>query len=505
MNSALNSRLINFVLNYRHEVDNIMLKVTFGAWAMCFLYAPFYNTWGLALLIGGGFTMVNFLAIKVINHQRWTPAIIAVVLMLFVTLHVHQMRGMIEAHFGYFVVLAILFVYLEYRPILWGAAAAAVIHVVLHITQHAGVPIYLFPPGQHSIAIVGMHALYVVIETGILLVLMRLARLMLHASQELVRVTSTMLGDDESTIDLTIRADAATNPLLAQLNWVLESLYAAIKAAQEAYTVASENLEHLNHNSADVVALSAQSQAAIEQMRGAMEDMNESFIAVSQQTQRAATLADETAQAQHEGQIAVKSARDGILALSQVLSTTGGTVQGLADDCVAVTKTLAEIQGIAEQTNLLALNAAIEAARAGEQGRGFAVVADEVRALASRTQVSTENIKVIIDRLVTGSKASVEAMTSSQQRVNENVRQSERVDEVFEQIGRALSEISEISQQIAVATEEQTQVSSGITQQIGDIADTSLHSVQKIEESGQRTRNLDSAFQSLASMLRKFD
>lgn len=505
MNQVANSRLISFVLNYRNEVDSIMLKVTIGIWVMCFLYAPFHGTWALALVLGGALTTINLFAIKVLNHQRWTPAIIAVVFILFVTLHVHQMHGMIEAHFGYFVVLAILFVYLEYRPILWGAATAAVVHVVLHIMQHAGFPVYLFPSMQHSWAIVAMHAMYVVIETGILLILMRLLKRMLRASQELVRVTTTMLGEDDATIDLSVRADATGNPILAQLNWVLEALHSAIMAAQKAYKSADENLEHLNHNSADVVALSAQSQSAIDQMRGAMQDMNESFIAVSEQTQRAATLADETTSAQKEGQVAVRSAREGIVSLSSVLSDTGETVKGLAEDCAAVTKTLTEIQGIAEQTNLLALNAAIEAARAGEQGRGFAVVADEVRALASRTQVSTANIKVIIDRLVSGSQASVEAMSSSQSRVQDNVEQSKRVEEVFEQIGRALAEITEISQQIAVATEEQTQVSGDITRQISDIADTSLETAQKIEENGQRTRTLQGAFKSLAAMLRKFD
>ncbi|MFC3851708.1 methyl-accepting chemotaxis protein [Salinispirillum marinum] len=482
-----------------------MLKITFGIWLLSFLYAPVHNTWLLALVVGGVLTGINLWAIKVLQHERWTTAIIAVVFMLMVSLHVHQLQGMIEAHFGYFVVLAILFVYMEYRPLLWGAVAAAVLHVVLHLMQHAGFPVYLFPDGMHSWTIVGMHALYVVLETGILLVMMRLSRRMLNASRELVVVTTTMLGDDENTIDLKVRANDTGNPILGQLNWVLESLEKAIQEANHAYNAAHENLDHLTHNSQDVMALSQQSRDAIRQIRVAMDDMNASFVEVAQQTQRSAGLVSDTQAAQKAGQDTVQQQRTGIQALSQVLTETGKTIESVADDCQAVTKTLTEIQGIAEQTNLLALNAAIEAARAGEQGRGFAVVADEVRALASRTQNSTANIRSIIDRLVSGSQSAVTAMRASQTRVDENVAHSEQVEQVFQQIGGALEDISAISQQIAVATEEQTQVSGGITSQAGNIDEISTRTTAKITESGQRTDALDRTFKDLATMLRRFD
>lgn len=496
--------LVDFVINYQLYIDRIMLWVTLGAWAMSFLYAWVYDTWLLALFVGGLFTGINWFAIKVLNHPQLTPCVIAVVYMLFVSLHVHQLKGMIEAHFGYFVFLAALFTYLNWRPLIWAAGAAAVLHIVLHMMQEAGVNIYLFPDHMHSWSIVAMHAFYVVIETAVLVILVTLASRLLVVAQELVGVTESMIVN-EQRVDLSVRAKVRNNTILDHLNWLLDNIASAIKSAVVARNQADQNLGVLSSNTQHLVQIASQSHSASDVIQVAMDNMHRSFVEVAAQIQRAAVLAEDTVNAQVEGKAAVKISRDGIADLSRILGGAAGAINSLSKDCEAVTTTLAEIQGIAEQTNLLALNAAIEAARAGEQGRGFAVVADEVRALARRTQVSTENIKVIVSRLVSGSTNSVQAMNQSRARVLENVANSQSVEQIFERIAAAINEINRISQQIAVATEEQTQTSESITRQTSQLNALSNETASIVNQNRQMIEHLQIAFGDLHSALTKFD
>lgn len=495
--------LIDFVINYRLYIDRIMLWVTFGAWAMSFLYAWVHDTWVLALVIGGLFTGINWFAIKILNHPQLTPCVIAVVYMLFVSLHVHQLKGMIEAHFGYFVFLAALFTYLNWRPLIFAACAAAVLHVVLHMMQMAGAEIYLFPDHMHSWSIVAMHAFYVVIETAVLVVLVTLASRLLVVAQELVGVTESMIVN-EQRIDLGVRAKVRNNPILDHLNWLLESIARAIKSAVMARDQADQNLGVLANNTQHLVQIANRSHSASDVIQVAMDNMHNSFVEVAAQIQRAAVLAEDTVNAQVDGKAAVKTSRDGITDLSRILGDTSAAIDSLSKDCEAITSTLSEIQGIAEQTNLLALNAAIEAARAGEQGRGFAVVADEVRTLARRTQVSTENIKTIVNRLVSGSVNSVHAMSQSRARVLENVANSQAVEQIFERIAAAISEINRISQQIAAATEEQTQTSESITRQTSQLNELSNETTGIVSQNRQMIERLQTAFGDLHTALTKF-
>lgn len=495
--------LVDFVINYRYHIDKTMLWLTGLAWLMSLLYAAVHGTWMLALVAGGLLMGINWFAIKLVNHPQVTPAIIAIVYMLFVSLHVHQLKGMIEAHFGYFVFLAALFTYLDWRPLIWAAAAAAVLHVVIHLLQEAGVPIYLFPDHMHSWSIVAMHAFYVVIETAVLVVLVRLASRLLVVARELVDVTETMVVDD-TRIDLNVRSHARNNAILDRLNWLLEAIAQAVRSALSAQEEADKNLSVLAANTDELVVMAGQSCHGAEVIRLAMDNMHVSFVEVAAKIQRAAVLTEDTVHAQREGQIAVKGSREGIAELSRILGDTASSIDALAKDCAAITSTLAEIQGIAEQTNLLALNAAIEAARAGEQGRGFAVVADEVRALAQRTKVSTENIKQIVNRLVSGSNASVHAMSESRQRVLANVASSEAVEQIFNRIAKAVTEINKISQQIATSTEEQTQASESITQQTGQLDGLSEDTARIVAQNRQMIAHLQSAFAELKQALTKF-
>jgi methyl-accepting chemotaxis protein len=174
------------------------------------------------------------------------------------------------------------------------------------------------------------------------------------------------------------------------------------------------------------------------------------------------------------------------------------------NDCKNVSSVLDVIQSIADQTNLLALNAAIEAARAGEQGRGFAVVADEVRTLASRTQGSTQEIQTMIERLQIGSREAVKAMGDSQSQAKEMVEVIESAGSVLGSIVNMTGEISQMNSLISAAVTEQKNVVQHINQNIVSINDVTSANVEDTEQTANEAQHLQQIAANLQNSIGHF-
>jgi methyl-accepting chemotaxis protein len=206
---------------------------------------------------------------------------------------------------------------------------------------------------------------------------------------------------------------------------------------------------------------------------------------------------DATTQAKN-AQVIVKESTENIYQMAQKMDSASITIESLADKSNAISSVLEVIRGISEQTNLLALNAAIEAARAGEQGRGFAVVADEVRNLAKRTSESTDEINKMINLLQSESKRAVDGVRESKETADIAVNDAQQTTEALEDIVANIQQISDLNTQVATSTEEQATVVGEINIHVHAISDST-------ENSAQISTRIASSSESLTAMAMKLD
>jgi methyl-accepting chemotaxis protein len=231
------------------------------------------------------------------------------------------------------------------------------------------------------------------------------------------------------------------------------------------------------------------------QVATAMTEMSATVHDVAQNTSQTAEAAREADVQANAGRDVVDSVTGSIDTLAAEVGRAVETVRSVEQDSERIGSVLDVIRGIADQTNLLALNAAIEAARAGEQGRGFAVVADEVRTLAKRTQDSTQEIQEMIESLQSGVRQTVQVMETSQAQAGESVEQASRAHGALEEITRAVDTITQMSSQIATAAEEQSAVAEDINRNIVEIThladETSRDSSESYTASGKMSQEID--------------
>lgn len=244
---------------------------------------------------------------------------------------------------------------------------------------------------------------------------------------------------------------------------------------------------------------------ATEQVAIVVDGMLESMRDVSSHANSAAAAAQEADEAAKQGRIVVNETVVGINNLAEAIDQASEVIRKLEADTNNVAGILDVIRGIAEQTNLLALNAAIEAARAGEQGRGFAVVADEVRTLASRTQDSTTEIQGVIEQLQQASQSAVKVMERSKDQAGKSVTQASQTDESLQRITNQVEAIRSMNSQIASNIENQEQAATGIKHHLSGIQSTSeetVRSIQKVDGAGQSLTGIANSLQYVTGQFR---
>jgi methyl-accepting chemotaxis protein len=306
--------------------------------------------------------------------------------------------------------------------------------------------------------------------------------------------------------DLTQRLTAAGRNELADLarafNAFIEEIQSLVRDIAGASSQLASAAEELSLTSGETSQHVGRQQHEIDQVATAINQMTATVEEVARHAAEAARATQETDKETHAGTGVVSKTIAAIEAVAHEVESASSIISRLSADSVEIGAVLDVIRGIAEQTNLLALNAAIEAARAGEQGRGFAVVADEVRTLASRTQVSTQDIQEKIERVQTGSNNAVSAMEQGQTKATEAVDQARQGGESLQTINRAVSSITDMNNQIASAAEQQSAVAEEINRNIHTISeavDQSASGATQISTASEELARLAARLQELVS------
>lgn len=305
-------------------------------------------------------------------------------------------------------------------------------------------------------------------------------------------VDSGKLSDDE--IGQLARAIRQMKEGLSQLvNEISASVSQLSTAVEEVSAIAEQSSQGMQ-----------QQQSEVSQLATAMNEMQSTVQEVSRNTTDAATAAHQATDASNSGSKVVHNSISSIEQVAQEIERAGNVVQQLEQDSASISVVLDVIRNIADQTNLLALNAAIEAARAGEQGRGFAVVADEVRTLAQRTQDSTAEINKIIDVLQSRAAEAGQAMQISRQQMQTSVEQARDAGETIGQINQSVIQISDMNTQIASATEQQNSVTEELNRSIVNIHNASDEVAQGANQTAQACVELSQLAVSLQQMTNRF-
>lgn len=445
--------------DFRLKADRFFIITLFGLLVISLALAAYNGTWAEALIIGIPAVLIPYLTFKSTPGSLLSRLTIAAALMIFSALMIQQARGMIEAHFGIFVLLAFLLLYCDWRPLLFAAGVIAVHHLGFNYLQSTGLGVFVFPTGS-SIALVILHAVYVVVETAVLVYLASILKDMILESALAAQIAH-QIGKGNLTADL-ITDTSKNHQMLDALQLMQNNLHESLVHILDNANILTGTLNNLFSSASQINISAGEQYENTSSMAAAIEQLTVSITHMSDRANDANTLSQASSELSHSAQSIVNNTVNMITGISNVIEAAAHQVELLGTKAEKAGEAVRIIREIADQTNLLALNAAIEAARAGEQGRGFAVVADEVRKLAERTRIATEEIGATMKEMQDSKTLVLEGIVSAVSKAKEGATAAKTAGETIESVAKKAAEVGLVVNDVSSALNEQKSAANDI-------------------------------------------
>ncbi|OPX55247.1 methyl-accepting chemotaxis protein [Oceanospirillum multiglobuliferum] len=356
---------------------------------------------------------------------------------------------------------------------------------------------------ENTLIMVGVIALCSVLGGVVLAMLMvRIIQRPIGGEPRVIAKVAEVIANGDLSQNLSVKSeDTGIYRAVCEMSEKLKTLLSGIvvttqqleRSAEEGSDAASRNTQTVN-----------QQKKMTDQVVVAVEEMSHSIQEVVQNAAESAARSEQGKAETSRGRSSVKQTVQAINELANKLNTSMQEIKELEQKSMEIGSVVEVIQGISEQTNLLALNAAIEAARAGEQGRGFAVVADEVRTLAQRTQESTTEIQAMIQDLQQRTSRTVSAIKNCTDQANDSVQCSQETDQALQVIDEVIDEIAHMNNRVAVAIEQQSTVTDEMARNMAEISSTLESTTESVLAAEKASKKVEEMADSLGKLVSGF-